>query len=168
MFGECYVLIISPTAKISKLADIEDSVRGTSIVIEDEVVIDSFVRIKPVGGSGDIRIGRNSFINSGTVIFSGNGVDIGEWVLIAPHCTIAPVNHCYKKRDTTIRHQGFLSSKGGVRIERDVWIGANSVLLDGAYLREGCVIGAGSVVGEEVAPYSINVGNPLRCIGYRE
>ena len=161
------MLLISPSAKISKLAEIEDSVRGTRIVIEDDVVIDSFVKIKPVGGSGDIRIGRNSFINSGTVIFSGNGVDIGESVLIAPHCTIAPVNHQYKKRDLSIRQQGFLPSKGGAKIERDVWIGANSVILDGAHLREGCVIGAGSLVDGAVAPYSINVGNPLRCIGYR-
>ena len=162
------MLVVAPTARISKLADVEDSVRGSRIVIEDEVMIDSFVRIKPVGGSGDVRIGRNSFINSGTVIFSGNGVDIGEWVLIAPNCTIAPVNHAYLKRDTTIRHQGFLPGKGGVRIERDVWVGANSVLLDGAWLREGCVIGAGSVVNGEVAPHTVNVGSPLRCIGQRE
>lgn len=162
------MLVVAPTARISKLADVEDSVRGSRIVIEDEVMIDSFVRIKPVGGSGDVRIGRNSFINSGTVIFSGNGVDIGEWVLIAPNCTIAPVNHAYLKRDTTIRHQGFLPGKGGVRIERDVWVGANSVLLDGAWLREGCVIGAGSVVNGEVAPYTVNVGSPLRCLGQRE
>ncbi len=162
------MLVISPTAKISRFADIEDSVRGSCIVIEDEVMIDSFVRIKPVGGSGDIRIGRNSFINSGTVIFSGNGVDIGEWVLIAPNCTVAPVNHAYQDRGRTIRHQGFLPSKGGVVIERDVWIGANSVILDGAVLREGCVIGAGSVVKGAVEAFSINVGNPLRQIGFRK
>ena len=161
------MLVIAPTATISKMADIEDSVRGSRITIEDHVMIDSFVRIKPVGGSGDVRIGRNCFINSGTVIFSGNGVDIDEWVLIAPNCTIAPVNHGYRDRSTTIRHQGFLPSKGGVRIERDVWIGANCVLLDGALLREGCVIGAGSVVSGEVEAFSINVGNPLRRVGTR-
>lgn len=162
------MLIISPSAKISRLADIEDSIRGSRIVIEDDVVIDSFVKIKPVGGVGDIRIGRKSFINSGAVIFSGNGVDIGESVLIAPHCAIVPANHAFKERNIAIRDHGFLPSRGGVRIERDVWIGANCVILDGAYLREGCVIGAGSVVNSEIAPYSINVGNPLRCIGHRE
>jgi acetyltransferase-like isoleucine patch superfamily enzyme len=162
------MLEISPSAKISPLAHIEDSERGTRIVIGDNVMIDSFVRIKPVGGSGDIRIGNDCFINSGTVIFSGNGVDIGEWVLIAPNCTLAPVNHAYMDKGVTIRHQGFLPSKGGIRIERDVWIGANSVILDGAVLREGCVIGAGAVVAGEIEPYSINVGNPLRCIGYRK
>ena len=42
------------------------------------------------------------------------------------------------------------------------------VLLDGSILREGCVIGAGSVVRSEVPAYSINVGNPLRLIRFRE
>lgn len=162
------MLEISPSARISHLAHIEDSERGSRIVIGDNVMIDSFVRIKPVGGSGDIRIGNDCFINSGSVIFSGNGVDIGEWVLIAPNCTLAPVNHAYMDKDMTIRHQGFLPSKGGIRIERDVWIGANSVILDGAILREGCVIGAGALVTGEVEAFSINVGNPLRCIGYRK
>lgn len=162
------MLMISESAQVSPLAHVEDSTRGTRIVIEDHVFIDSFVRIRPVGGTGNVRIGKNSFINSGTVIFSGNGIDIGEWVLIAPNCTLAPTNHGYQSRDTTIRHQGFLPSKGGIVIEDDVWIGANSVVLDGAILRKGCVIGAGSLVRGEVEAYSIQSGNPLRKTGMRE
>lgn len=161
------MLKISSTAQISKLADIEESRRGTSIVISDRVFIDSFVRIRPVGGSGDVHIGKDTFINSGTVIFSGNGVKIGEWVLIAPNCTLAPTNHAYTSRDKTIRHQGFLPSKGGIVIEDDVWIGANCTILDGAILRRGCVIGAGSLVRGEVEAYSVNSGNPLKKIGMR-
>ena len=65
------MLIISETAKISPKAEIEDSIRGTKIIIEEGVWIDSFVKIKPVGGSGDISIGKDSCVNSGTVIYSG-------------------------------------------------------------------------------------------------
>ncbi len=162
------MLIISPTARISKLADIEDSVRGSRIVIEDGAVIDSFVKIKPVGGSGDVRIGRNSYLNSGVVIYSGNGVTIGDDVLVAANCTFAPVNHEYRRRDRKIAEQRFKPSKGGIIVEDDVWIGANCVILDGAVLRKGCVIGAHSLVQGELEPYSINVGNPLRKTGYRE
>lgn len=161
------MLNIAETAQISDLAHIEGSVRGTRITIEDHVFIDSFVRIRPVGGTGDVRIGRNSFINSGCVLFSGNGIDIGEWVLIAPNCTLAPTNHAYQSREVTIRHQGFLPGKGGIVIEDDVWIGANCVLLDGAVLRRGCVVGAGSVVRGEVEAYSVVAGNPLRKTGMR-
>jgi virginiamycin A acetyltransferase len=159
---------IDPTARVSHLADIEDSVRGSLIAVGAMSVIDSFVKIKPAGGSGDVIIGQNCVINSGTVIYSGNGVAIGNNVAIAANCTLAPVNHEYREKDKLIRAQGFMPSKGGIQIEDDVWIGANTVLLDGAILRKGCVIGAGSIVRGEVAPYSINAGNPLRLIGWRQ
>lgn len=162
------MIIIDPTAKISSYADIEDSVRGTKIIIGANSVIDSFVKIKPAGGIGDINIGANTIINSCCVLYSGNGISIGNNVAIAANCTIAPVNHEYKSKDILIRSQGFKASKGGVLIEDDVWIGANCVLLDGAILRKGCVVGAGSIVRGEVHAYSINAGNPLSIIGWRE
>jgi len=161
------MLVISKTARISKLADIEDSVRGSKLIIEDDAFIDAFVKIKFVGGTGDIRIGKNSYINSGSVIYSGNGVTIGDFVQIAANCTLAPVNHAFQRRDQMIRQQGFLPSRGGVIIEDDVWIGANCVLLDGAVIRRGAVIGALSLVNKEIAPYSINYGNPCRQVGQR-
>lgn len=162
------MLIISPTARISSLADIEDSTRGTRIVIGDGVMIDSFVKIKPAGGSGDVLIGRNSFINSGVVIYSGNGVQIGEDVLVAANCTFAPVSHEFRSRDMKIVEQRFRPGRGGIVVEDDVWIGANCVILDGAILRRGCVVGAGSLVKGELEPYSINAGNPIQKIGCRE
>ena len=162
------MLIVSDTARISRLADIEDSVRGSRIVISDGVMIDSFVKIKPVGGSGDLYIGRNTYINSGCVIYTGNGIRIGENVLIAANCTLAAVNHDFRSRAKTIRAQRFQDSKGGIVIEDDVWIGAGCVILDGATLRTGCVVGANSSVRGELSSYSINVGCPLTCVGYRE
>jgi virginiamycin A acetyltransferase len=162
------MLIISNKSKISPLADVEDSVRGSKITIEEGVVIDSFVKIKPAGGTGDIYIGPFSVINSGTVIYTGNGVTIGAYVAIAANCTLAPTNHKVFDKNVQIMEQGFMPSRGGIIIEDDVWIGANSVLLDGSILRKGCVIGAGSLVRSEVPPYSVNVGNPLRLIKYRE
>ena len=53
-------------------------------------------------------------------------------------------------------------------IEDDVWIGANCVLLDGAILRRGCVLGAGSVVRSELAEYTVYAGQPLRVVGVRQ
>jgi virginiamycin A acetyltransferase len=161
------MLEISCDAKISKLADIEDSTRGTRIVIMSGVFIDSFVKIKPVGGLGDIIIGENSYINAGTVIYSGNGIKIGTGVLIAANCTLAPVNHEYRSKEKTILEQRFMPSKGGIIIEDDVWIGANTVICDGAIIRQGAVIGANSVVLGELISYGVYVGNPLRLVKCR-
>ncbi|CAM2935267.1 acyltransferase [Paenibacillus sediminis] len=162
------MLKISNKANISKLADIEPSVKGTTIIIEDGVMIDSFVKIKAVGGTGNVIVGKNTNINSGCVIYSGNGVTIGENVLIAANCTLAPVNHEYRSKHSLIREQRFMPSKNGIVIEDDVWIGANTVILDGAILRKGCVVGANSMVNKELEPYSINVGSPTRKVGMRE
>jgi acetyltransferase-like isoleucine patch superfamily enzyme len=161
-------ILIDPTACISPNADIEDSLRGTSIVIGANSVIDSFVKIKPAGGSGNVYIGKHSVINSGCVIYTGNGLIIGDYVAVAANCVFAPVNHEFRKRDQLIREQGFMPGKGGILIEDDVWIGAGCVLLDGSILRRGCVIGAMSLVRGEVPAYSIQGGNPMKLLGWRK
>ena len=159
---------IHPDARISKLADIEDSMRGSRIIIGANSMIDSFVKIKPVGGAGDVIIGSHTYINSGCVFYSGNGIKIGDHVAIAANCTLAPVNHAYQDREQLISAQGFLPNKGGVVIEDDVWIGANCVILDGAILRTGVVVAAGSIVRGELKAYGIYAGFPLQLKGLRQ
>ncbi len=161
------MLTIDPTAKVSPLADIEESVRGTPMTIGPGVMIDAFVKIKPVGGNGALAIGADSAINSGTVIYTGNGIMIGEGVLIAANCTLAPTNHAFGDRDRRIRDQGFQPSRGGIVIEDDVWLGAGVVVLDGAVIGKGSIVAAGSVVRGTLEPYGIYAGAPLRRIGTR-
>lgn len=159
--GDAESLIeIHPTAQVSKLADLELSQQGTKIVVGSGSRIDSFVKIKPAGGLGHVILGERCYLNSCCVLYSGNGITIGNDVLIAANCTLAPVNHAFTDRNSLIREQGFQPSRGGIVIEDDVWIGANCVLLDGAVLRRGCVVGAGSLVRGELPAYSICRGTP--------
>jgi virginiamycin A acetyltransferase len=161
------VIEIHPSARVSPLADIEDSTRGTRIVVGPRTVIDSFVKIKPVGGAGDVIIGAGCYLNSGVVIYSGNGIQMGDGVLIAANCTLAPVNHEFFDRSRAIREQGFGESKGGIRVGADVWLGAGCVILDGADIGEGCVVGALSLVRGSLPPYSVCAGRPAAPIGQR-
>jgi acetyltransferase-like isoleucine patch superfamily enzyme len=161
------MLKIDPTATVSPLADIERSVRGTLIEIGARTLVDSFVKIKPAGGSGEVIIGADCALNSGTVIYTGNGVRIGDAVLIAANCTLAPTNHAFGDTTRRIRDQGFQPSRGGIVIEDDVWLGAGVVVLDGAHIGKGCVIAAGSVVRGTLEPYSICAGVPAKRIGPR-
>lgn len=158
---------IHPTARVSPLADIEDSVRGTRIVIGERSVVDSFVKIKPAGGNGDLIVGPDCVINSGCMFYTGHGVVIGANVLVAANCTFAPTNHEFRSRSFLIRSQGFRSGKGGIVVEDDVWVGANCVLLDGARLRRGCVIGAATLVRGEVPEYTVWGGAPGALLGMR-
>jgi acetyltransferase-like isoleucine patch superfamily enzyme len=158
---------ISSKAHISKLADIEESSKGSILIIKDGCQIDSFVKIKFTGGVSDIEIGENCYLNSGTVLYSGNGIKIGDNVLIGPNCNIVPTNHEYSDKNTIIRLQRFLPSKGGIVIEDDVWLGANVTILDGAYIKKGSIIGANSTVIGVVEAYSVYAGSPAKKIKSR-
>jgi acetyltransferase-like isoleucine patch superfamily enzyme len=161
------MLKIDPTAQISPMADIEPSKRGTLIEIGPRTMVDAFVKIKPAGGSGEVVIGADCAINTGTVIYTGNGVRIGDAVANAANCTLAPTNHEFGDVDKRIRDQGFQPSRGGIVIEDDVWLGAGVVVLDGAVIRKGAVIAAGAVVRGEVEAFAIYGGVPAKKIGER-
>ncbi len=60
-----------------------------------------------------------------------------------------------------------LPFKGDTVIGNDVWIGQNAVILPGVKIGDGAIIGANSVVGSDVDPYSIVVGNPAKKIRNR-
>jgi acetyltransferase-like isoleucine patch superfamily enzyme len=51
-----------------------------------------------------------------------------------------------------------------VRIGANVWIGFDSCVLPGVTIGEGSVVGARSVVAEDVPPYAVVAGNPARVI----
>ena len=57
--------------------------------------------------------------------------------------------------------------KGDTVIGNDVWIGQKAVILPGVQIGDGAIIGANSVVGSNVAPYTIVIGNPARVLRKR-
>jgi virginiamycin A acetyltransferase len=60
-----------------------------------------------------------------------------------------------------------LPFKGDTVIGNDVWIGQNAVILPGVHIGDGAIIGANSVVGCDVEPYTVVVGNSAETIRYR-
>ena len=60
-----------------------------------------------------------------------------------------------------------LPLKGDTVIGNDVWIGQNAVVLPGAHIGDGATICANCVVGGNVEPYTIVIGNPARIVRKR-
>lgn len=75
----------------------------------------------------------------------------------------APKNPLYLK---ICLHQRF-EEYTRIIIGNDVWIGANSVILDGIKIADGAIIGANSIVTKDVEPYSIIGGVPAKEIRKR-
>ena len=57
--------------------------------------------------------------------------------------------------------------KGDTVIGNDVWIGQNAVILPGVHIGDGAIIGAESVVGSDVPPYTVVVGDPAKKLRQR-
>ena len=60
-----------------------------------------------------------------------------------------------------------LPIKGDTVVGNDVWIGQNVTILLGVHISDGAIIGANSVVGSDVEPYTIVAGNFAKAIRKR-
>ncbi|MDD4520154.1 MAG: CatB-related O-acetyltransferase [Alphaproteobacteria bacterium] len=54
-----------------------------------------------------------------------------------------------------------------IKIDNDVWIGRNVIVMDGVHIKTGAVIASGAVVTKDVEPYAIVGGVPAKLIKYR-
>jgi acetyltransferase-like isoleucine patch superfamily enzyme len=134
------------------------------VEVSDSCELNQGVELNPFRGS--IRIARRVWLGPYVVIYGHGGVEIGESTLVSMHCTILSSNHAIAPMGTLIRDVAdeLLPTKIG----RDVWIGANAVILGGVTIGDGAVVAAGAVVTKNVEPGAIVAGVPARVIRRRE
>ena len=114
-------------------------------------------------GDARIRIGGGSFLNLGVQVASAELVEIGEHCMFANGCFITDANHRYDDLEKPVPWQGF-TSKGPTRVGDNVWCGANVVITSGVTVGRRCVIGANSVVTEDLPEFSIAAGAPAKVL----
>ena len=145
-----------------------DGLTRQGVVLGDNVKIGAYSVLMgaPVSNLGEgIRIGANSAVDAYSFIGSSGFVSIGENVIMGQHVGFHPENHDFDRTDVPIRAQG--TTRQGITIEDDVWVGSNAVFLDGAHVGRGSVIGAGAVVRGTIPSYSIAVGVPAKVVRSR-
>lgn len=102
------------------------------------------------------RFGAGVFINQGCSLSDRGGLTIGDRVLIGPRVTITTTGHPVDLAD---RYDGI--TLGPVVIEDDVWIGAAATICPGVTIGRGSVVGAGTVVAEDVPPMTVVTGTSI-------
>ncbi len=117
----------------------------------------------------NISIGNDVSIGQFCCFQSAHGlIEIGNKVIFGPGVHIHGGNHIYSVVGSYIRDNTKKSNSDGiVKIEKDVWIGANAIILKGVTVGEGSIVAAGSVVTKDVIPYSLVGGNPAKHIKMR-
>ncbi|MCI9092311.1 MAG: sugar O-acetyltransferase [Coprobacillus sp.] len=108
----------------------------------------------------NIHIGVNFYSDINLTILDKAVVHIGNNVILGPNVNIYTSQHPFHEIE---RMRGLEYAKP-VIIYDNVWIGGNVTILPGVKINQGAIIGAGSVVTEDIPPYVIAVGNPCRVI----
>jgi UDP-2-acetamido-3-amino-2,3-dideoxy-glucuronate N-acetyltransferase len=121
-----------------------------------------------VVGEGCI-IGQNVFIDNNVRVGAGvkiqnnvslyNGVIIEDEVFLGPSCVFTNV----------INPRAFIERKHEFKqttVRRGATVGANATIVCGIIIGEYALVGAGSVVTKDVAPYALVYGNPAVQLGW--
>ncbi len=133
----------------------------SAINIESGTTLGKNTRITG-GGSGNIYIGKNVLIDDSTFIMAQKKIEIGEGTAIAAFCFITDFNHEFNDKNLSVLKQGYETK--AVSIGKAVWIGTHCIVLPGVRIGDGAVIGAGSVVTNDIPENSLAVGAPARVI----
>jgi len=113
-----------------------------------------------------VELGRGSVVGAGSAI--GPGVVIGARVRVWTNAVLAPGTVVEDEADvaigaaTTSRRWEPGGEPGAVRIGKGAKIGVYAVVLAGVDVGDGAVVGAGSLVNEDVAPGSVVAGTPAK------
>ena len=100
------------------------------------------------GGIYMVCMGQNNFIKIGKECMFAENIDI--W---------ATDSHPIYDTDNVL-----INPSKPIVIGNHVWVGAKSSILKGVQIDGGAVIGMSSIVTKNVNAFTLNVGNPLRCI----
>lgn len=115
---------------------------------------------------GPVTLGDDVSLNPRVALDGGRaGIEIGEGTRIATGTAIYAFDHGVAV-GAPIREQRVRSR--GIRIGRDVWIGANAGITDGVVIGDGAVVAMGAVVTRDVPPGVIVGGVPARILGERK
>jgi acetyltransferase-like isoleucine patch superfamily enzyme len=131
-----------------------------------------------VGSQGRVTLGNYALVNGARIICDAE-IEIGDYTLISWNVVLMDT---YRLPFDPIERQRQLERVSGrlprcidaqvlaqpIRIGRNVWIGFDVCVLPGVTIGEGAIVGARSVVTQDVPPYSVVAGNPARLIKYLE
>jgi acetyltransferase-like isoleucine patch superfamily enzyme len=147
-----------------------DALSRNGVIIGNNVTIARFATIQCTGviqelGVG-LQIGDNSAVGAYSFLGAQGGITIGANVIMGPMVSMHSENHTYADLSRPIRLQP--TTRRGICIEDNCWVGAKVTILDGVNIGSNCVVAAGTVVTKDIPPNSLAAGVPAKVIKHLE
>lgn len=135
---------------------------GINVILFPHSRIELIDRYSGKNYNPELIIGNNSQIHQNCHLTCAQQIVIGNNVIIVANVTITDIIHPHDNVLEPINQNPIKTLP--VRIEDEVYIYNNSVILPGVSIGKHSIIGANSVVTTSVPSYSIAVGNPAKVI----
>lgn len=111
-------------------------------------------------------------IGEGTQFFGTKKIDCSPLVSIGKNCKITDgVRMVHHTGDADLLERCYgsdktpnVSLKGQINIGNNVFVGEQSIILPDTEIGDNCIIGAGSIVSNNIPPESVAAGNPCEVI----
>ena len=170
-FGQNVKLFNARNMQFGKWVQLEDNVYlsalGTEpIVFGNNVKIGAFSRVITSTSFNDlgkgIKIGDNVGLGEFAYLGGAGGLEIGSDCIIGQYLSCHPENHNYADTSQLIRFQG--TTRQGIKIGQNCWIGSKVTILDGVTVGNNCVIAAGAVVTKSMPDNVIIGGVPAKIL----
>ncbi len=151
------------------ISDYSDIIINKLLELKSKVWIGKYVEI----GADHIVVNYNTSVQNYSILLGH--IEIGANCLIGQNVYISSGYHYFKEKPfLLIRDQDMLARANELKqsikkiiIEDDVWIGKNSVIVNGVTVGKGAIIGANSFVNKDVLPYTVVAGSPAKIISKR-
>jgi acetyltransferase-like isoleucine patch superfamily enzyme len=104
-----------------------------------------------VQGVKGLKLGKNTDIGAFTYINANQGVEIGDKVQIASHCSIYSVSTIDNKN-------------GKVVIKENACVGSHCVVMPGVTIGKNSIVGAFSFVNKDIPDNVIALGIPAKVV----
>lgn len=109
----------------------------------------------------NLIIGDGCFVGTGVYFDLVEPIELGENSVISGKVSI--LTHQSAGPNNELRHK-FPKKTGRVVVGNNAWIGVASTILCGVTIGDHALVGASSLVKEDISPYSVAVGVPAKVI----
>ncbi|MDZ7674484.1 MAG: acyltransferase [Acidimicrobiales bacterium] len=130
---------------------------GTFVKIGKHAVIEALVPERGIG----VRIEDGAYIGHFPRITAVGEVVIGEEAMLSDRVYVSDTGHIYEDATQPIKRQGLRDGRR-VEIARGAWLGIGAVVVGNVRIGENAVVGANTVVREDVPDYTVVAGNPAK------
>ena len=110
----------------------------------------------------NLEIGDCTNINQFCFINAMGGVKIGKFCEIAPSVALVSFNYRVDKLPIPYTYQG--KEKKPIILGDNIWLGTKVTVVAGVTIGENSIIGANSVVTNDIPPNCMAVGSPAKII----